>query len=207
MPGFNRPELPQAIAEFFGLKGSGSQDARYDPGIVPIVSIAALTDTPYLRYGTLVAARNTRAATAAENGVVLASPGRNVCLAVQQVIVPNEGAAQIIVEIRKLSATQIAALNTATATQMVDLGTRGENSTRSSVVAQGGAAAIAGDSIHRATVPPGVAGPSLVYSFPSPGALLFGDNPGGAPGIAVWNVTQNEILRASFIAREWPLPG
>ena len=55
--------------------------------------------------------------------------------------------------------------------------------------------------------PSSQANDSTTLELPKPGWILFGNDEGGIPGLGVFGAATNNEVRATFIGKEWPLPG
>lgn len=201
---FNRGQIGQALANFVGLKG-GFQPV-IEPTVNPVVNIGDLVDTPYLQYGTLVGSNGFQAATAAKYSYVIVQPGDQVALQIYQVIVENRGAAAQPITIRRQTATNVGQLDALAAkSQLRELSSTITGQNRSSFLrAANDASPSIGDAFINASVP---AGNTLIWDAPRPGVILYGNDEGGVPALAVAGVNVNEDLIVSYFGREWPLPG
>lgn len=197
---FNRGQLPEALAKWFGLKGDVSVD--FQETLVPVVGVGDVVDSPYMLYGVGVMGANMQAAGgAAEYSAVGVRPGSNVALQVHQVVILNTTGASVQYNLRQLSAANIATVGVGNDAQLVDVST-GDQGRRSSSCWTGTHTALVGDSLMTIAIP---AGESQVVTLPRGGVNLFGSN--SRPGLAVFALTLNTDLTVGFYAREWPLPG
>lgn len=200
---FNRGEIAQALAQFLGFKGTLSLDG--EATLLPTVTIASLVDTPYLQYAIPVGTAGSVGATAAENSMVLARPGLSVALAIQKIIVTNDGAAVQDVQFRRYTAADIATAGLTSVGQFTNFGAiDSELVARPSDVLAGSHTAIAGRGLGLFHVQPD---DQLVLDFPAPGIVLYGNDAQGRPAFGAVVNTQNEALRCAFFGKEWPLPG
>lgn len=201
-----RGEIPAALAALFALKGH--TPLLLDEVSVPVVTIANMTDSPYMRYAVPVVYHQAAAALAANFGYVLARPGAGKVLQIRQVVFKtNEAAAQDL-GIRIGSAAFVAQLDTLVSTNnMVDVSGSPAPKRASSITQtyQDVAGTDTGSQgIHSVWVPPGV---SVILTYPDPGVCLFADDDGGVPCYAVRQSTLNSHFAVSFMGREWPLAG
>lgn len=203
---FNRGQLPQAIAQFFGFKGTLAADL--DTQIQPVVSVGDIVDTPYLRYGVPVVQQAALAAVAAENGMVVAIPGVAVALQILQVIITNQEATTQLISLDAMTRANITTAGLASSIQFRDTAATesfgATASLRSSAIVSGTHTSLPGARMMLFAVP---AGETLIWTFPAPGIILFGNDPTGIPGLSLSNSTANEAMRGGFFGREWPLPG
>lgn len=202
---FNRGQLVQALAEFFGIKGGTNTDLSSI--IQPVVLLGDAADSPYLRYGIPVARAGSRSAVAAEFGYLGARPGAQQALQITAISISNGTAAAQVGSFRVLTAANIATLGIGTPVNMLSLAPReeGAGTLRPSQIVDGThTTAALGTSFDQWRV---AAGEKILIPLPTPGVILYGDDPGGVPGVFVVNDTANEALVAGFYGREWPLPG
>lgn len=200
---FNRPEIAEALARFLSFKGKISLQAEEQ--IVPVVNIGDIANSPYLRYGVPVAESDTIAAAGAgELGFVAIRPGATVCLAVRQIVVPAT-ANFMSLSVRVCTLAQLAAAGSVEGPKVLDLSAEEIGATRSSVLNTGSDAAFIGNGMFGITVPAN--GATVVYEFPEPGLILYGNNPNGRGALVVQENAANRDLHLGFVAREWPLPG
>lgn len=199
---FNRAQLSQAIAQMFGLKGGYTPLVESD--IRASVTIADLSDSPYLKYGIPVAAWRAVAATAAEFSYSWCRPGPNVALQIKAITVSNVNAGAQDVELMMLTAANVTTVGEGGRTQMAELAGGNAGRSRSSWVSSGVHTAQVGTGFDNKVIP---ASQSIVFEIPDPGIILYGDDPDGTPALAVCGRTVNEAVRAAFYGREWPLPG
>lgn len=205
--GFNRGEVTQSIARYLSYKG------RYagviDELISPVLPLATLDSTPYLRLGIPVARMANKASVAANNSWIIARPAPTLVLQIKSVIVMCLAVSQVT--LRMLTTTDIAGLGALTTLQFVELagvdvgagpvtpGLRPSTVDTAAVIGVGFGQAIA-RWIHTANT-------NYQIDFPDPGICLFGNEPAGLPALGICCETVNTTLNASIIGREWPLPG
>lgn len=203
---YNRGEIPQALSWLLGIKGKFESAA--EGTLIPGVNVADLFDTPYLRYGIPVCRGHTQSAGAALNSYVMCRPGQSKALQITQVIFTAQSGVAQRATLRILTAANLVTVGfAASAIQMLDLSSN----------AQGAAAALLSSQVSIGTnngnLGTGFAtlgtasGEQVIYSPPAPGIILFGNDEGGIPGLAVVGTVQNEAISATFVGREWPLPG
>lgn len=200
---FNRGVIPLGLTRLFGIKGQF--ETEVDGIIQPTVSVANLVDSPYLQYGSMMGKSGSQAAVAGENGLIVASPGAQVALQIKRVMVRNTSAAPLDCVFTLVTAANIVTAGIAQFANFVDLSNAPAGEARSSFLSRGSHTAVVGSEVGRITVP---ADNLVQVEFPEPGVILYGNDEGGIPGLAVWCETVNTLLEAvTFYAREWPLPG
>lgn len=200
---FNRGQIPEALARFFGIKGDVAVD--FQETLVPNVTIGDVVDSPYLQYSIPVMGGHAAAAAGAgEFGYVGIRPGPNVALQVHMVSLLNTTGASLTYHLRWMTAANVATVGVGSATSLQDVFTGTVGQTRSSNAWQGTHTALVGAGILSVVVP---AGESVIVEFPRGGVCLFGNDPNGVPSLGIAAGTDNVATSASFYAREWPLPG
>lgn len=201
---FNRAPLAFALSQLMDVKGR--TEMMLDETVVPVTSIAQLTDTPYVRFGILCGEEQPSVAVAAKNSWVLARPGANKVLQIESLILENPAAAAQKFSIRILTAADVATLDTiGSPAQMLDLTSPIARTRLSSfVVDASDAVSTAGNSFAKVALPTLA---TLQIFFPSPGVCLFGNDEGGIPALGVSGATQNQEINVTVLGREWPLPG
>lgn len=199
---FNRPQVAEAIAGFLGTKGTLLLEA--ETGLVPVVNVGDVANSPYLRYGVPVAESDTAPAVVGGLAYVAIRPGATVCLAVRQIIVPAT-ANFMSLSVRVATLAQLAAAGSVEGAKVLDLSDRQAGTLRSSVLNIGTDPGFVGNGLFGITVPAN--GATVVYEFPEPGLILYGDDVGGRAGLLVQENIANRTLHVGFVAREWPLPG
>lgn len=195
---FNRGEIVQAISLFLGMKGQA--DVQFDGQLLPVMQVGDLTDTPYLRYAIPVGLRTSRAADAGNVGAIVARAGANVALQVKKIVLSHTNAAAAGLQIRLMTAAEVATITLSTPSKMADLAADEQRVLRPSTLTTGLIASPPGLAIYVIELGVGV---NDTFEFPDPGVILFPDK--GA--IAVTGDVVNEQISASFFGREWPLPG
>lgn len=206
MRDFNRGEVNQALARMLGVKGELRLDL--EQLVVPTLDIADLADSPYYAssFSRGVGRSSTQAAVAAKNGFVGVRPGERVALQVRRVIIGNpEAALAQTFAIEVMSAANISALGALTTAQMgftspPEAGQLAPSKLFLAAANTTGAGAVIGGCVLAASS-------SIILDLPEPGVCLYGDDPGGIPGLVVVGITQNQAVQAAFFGREWPLPG
>lgn len=203
MTAYNRAEVQQALAQWFGIKGSFPTDV--DGTILPTMVVGDLTDSPYLRYSIPCHRSTNLAAVAAEFGYILARPGVNVALQVTQIIVQNKTAAGVDFVTRILTQGNVTTAGLAEAGKLLDMSGPEAGSLRPSSIWSGTHTALVGTGGQRFTV---AADDTLIWTLPSPGIILYGNDPGGVPALAICSDAVNTAMDdVGFVCREWPLPG
>lgn len=201
-----RGEIPAALAALFALKGH--TPLLLDEVAVPVVSIANMTDSPYMRYAFPVIGHMQAAALAANFGYVIARPGAGKVLQVRQVVFKTSDAAAQDINVRVGSAAFVAQLDTPIADlQMVDISGGPAPklaSSRMSSFHDVAGTDTGSQSIGSFWVPPAV---SVILTYPEPGVCIFADDDGGIPCYAVRNATLNKQFAVTIMGREWPLAG
>ena len=195
---FNRGPLGDAITRFFDIQGGANPE--YDETLSAQLKLADLDDSPYLRFAIPVARHGLAAAVALEFSVLVARPASSVVLQLTQIQVSNEGAAAQLLTTSLLSEANVTSAGIALQSNMRDLTSM--SLTRPSAIWQGSHGSIVGANIARLIVPPSQ---TVIYQFPKPGILLFGNDPDGVGGFGVWGRTANEAVDVGFYGREWPL--
>lgn len=204
---FNRAAFISALIAACGLKGEYA--ATLDPHIEANLQLLDVSDTPFLRFGKPGARTHTKAAVAATNSGLVCSPSQNVALQIEQILIVNETGAMQDFGIYLAKASDIAGLaNTGAALQLLDLAAQPDD---------GGALTNLGSNVKPGTAVGGIGtrfgrvrlltDTSFLLTFPRPGVILYGNDPNGIPGCAVFTEVVNLAVRATFYAREWPLPG
>lgn len=198
---FNRGQIPQALARFFGLKGDVAVD--FQETIVPTVPVGDVVDSPYLLYGVGVMGGNAvPAGGALEFGYVGFRPGANVSLQLHQLALVNPTAAALTFAIRHFSAANTATVGITGEAPLNDVSTGNAPELKSSSSWIG---------IHTATIGTGLltvavaAGESQVVNLPRGGIVLNGTP--DRPSVAVTVLTADAAFTVTGYGREWPLPG
>lgn len=205
---FNRGGIVEAIAQFFGIKGSFTQDLL--PSTQMVVNIADLDDSPYLRYAIPVGRGVTAPAVALEFSVAGVVAGPTTILQITQIEVQNTGAAPLDILVATITGSENATAGTTAGAKLLDLSDAGPNGAaqplRPSGTFLGSHTAQVGAGIGRFTIP---ADSSRTIVFPKPGVLLRGDATSQASGgrLGVWGDVVNTGLEISFYGREWPQAG
>lgn len=203
---FNRPQITQAIAEMFGLKGR-VQIAVTDY-VNPGMEIARLWDSPYLRFGLTVAGNATASAVAAEFGYVMFAPGPNVALQIKTLIATNPTAGALRYLVRRSTAAQVATLGLSSS---AFLNASAEDSSVPDAASRilVGTHTVNSSAIGRAIIALELpANSHTIVTLPDPGIILFGNDPNGIPALGFACTTLNVAApEGSCFGREWPLPG
>lgn len=202
----NRGQVSEAYARLLGIKGPSPLSA--DQGIIPVVNVAQLEESPFATYAIPCSGVTTPAAVAAENGYAWVSPNLSLALEVLRVIVNVPGAAMQF-SIRWLTQAQQVTVGVGSFAQLISLRPQDPHQyveSRASVIDQGTHAGLVGTQL---AVFKCLAGGDREFEFP-PAArpVLFGaDLTGQIPALAVIGDTVNQSFNATFICREWVLPG
>lgn len=202
-----RGQVSLALSKLLNVKGEFP--LAIDQTIVPTVNIGDLLDNPALRYGIPVARGQTVNAAAALYSGVVFSPGAAVALQIEQIRISTTAAAAMFVICSLLTAAQIAALtNAGTSVQFVDL-TSGQDGVgapvnRPSILRRFQDAAWAGSAVIDVAMIPASGTVTLDLKVP---LCLYGNDPGGVPGLAIYGQTLLQAISVSGYGREWPLPG
>lgn len=213
-----RPELSQAMARLYGLKGDAKVDAL--DSLSPVLMVGALDDTPYGALGKPVAGRTSQAAPGAglfrHLGV---RPGAGVLLQVRRVIVRNNGGGSASFRLVLMPHSLIQSGTTVEQLySLLDLDASGAGGAviaptqRSSLILRYDAASLGTAGI---IVPDQVvaSGSNFEWTFPADVAptLVGGDNFGGSSTgtgfLSVVCTTSNAAIEAAFHGREFPVPG
>lgn len=202
MKNFNRGQLVDALAQFFGLKGSESTGWAVDATVLATVGLGDLTDSPYLRYSIPIIRGHTQANVAAENSVIVIRPGamEGTDTQLQQIILRNAGATPKDLLFTMMTNANVTTAGLTEITRFIDVRSGAGRPTR---LWAGSHTAVLGSTLFAVTVP---ADDSLIIPLPTPGVILPAKSDDGV-NFAVWNETQDENLTASFIGREWPAAG
>ena len=202
MARFNRAEIPQAIAAFFGVKDAFETDVVQT--LQPVVVVGSVLESPYLKYGIPVGVGFSSPAVAARFAHVVIQPGQNVALEIHQLVISNATANVWDLSLRLASATDVATLaNLSARTQARDLAGQPVKTLRSSSVRSGDGASSIGIQVLPVVVP---ANTDRVFTFPDP-IVLYGNDDTGLPAVCISNNTANQLLQAHILGKEWPLPG
>lgn len=203
---FNRPEIADAIARFLGIKDR--LGVAVDSTVIPVLTVGPTLDrTPYSRFGVPVCENQAVGAVAANFGVVWIQPGRQVALSVHKAVIANQTAGAQTFSLRALTAANIATIGGGSGVRQVfDMSAQeaGWGSLRGSAVVSDHHTSIEGNGLMEVSVP--VAG-TVEVEFDPP-FVLYGNDPGGVPGLGFFNNNDDDAITAiSFFGREWPLPG
>ncbi len=201
MTSFNRPEIPQAVAQLLGIKGYNPID--FTPELSAQAVVADLVDSPYLRIAIPLARSVDVAAVAAEHGYVVAVPAFNVALQIQKIRITNSSAGALVHTLTFLAPANITTAGLATTTRFLDVST---GTFRNSALLSGTHTSILGSRIMQVSVPTLT---TVEIDLPTPGLIISGSNVNEQQGgVGVCCNTQNiAVTDVAFIAREWPLPG
>lgn len=203
---FNRPQLPQAVMRFLGIKGAWTQEV--EPTIINTIQLGDITRSPYLRYSIPGSESDTSPAVAGQLSYLGIRPGAQVCLAVKQIIIPATAAARSY-SVRMLTFAQVAATITAAGPKLLDLtpepGGLGQRLSSDLIIGVGAGGAFTGDGLFGLTVQAN--GQSMIYTFPEPGFVMYGNDPAGRGALVIQDGTANQDVHVGFVAHEWPLPG
>lgn len=205
---FQRPEIPDAIAQYFGLKGDSGRDFQIAKEIQPVIAVPGLLDTPYVSgFGETVGAWIGGAPVAAENNIVWARPGANVALQIEQLEIENQSAAVQRLALRVFSDANISAIIANSTNRFKSLASKSVGEERSSVVQEGSSAAAVGSGsicIFRVA-----AQSSRTITLPRPW-VLRGDDIGvfgPRPALGLYNMLVNDSVACAFLGREFPIGG
>lgn len=200
---FNRGEFDLGLGQLLGHKGALGLTVEND--ISPVLQILDLSDSPYLSFPRGVMVEDAAGAVAAQNSGVLCRPGAGVVLQVQRIYISNPTAGALTYAVTILTNTQAVALTLLTGQQFRFVNARQHPELASSFTnVESNASALPGSIVDLLEVPPRT---TLAYDIAAPGLSLYGNDPGGPPFLGVICQTVNTACRASFSAREWPLPG
>lgn len=203
----NRPQVTQALARFFGIKGQPS--SAIDSNVSPVIAVGDANDSPYLRHAIPVGAGAAGAAVVGELGFLIVRPGPNVALQIKALRMSTPAAAAQTCSIRALTAADVATLGIASSVQLMDLSNPDDVwGLRSSAISFGSHNANLGTELD---VMAGAAASTDEIHLPDPGIILYGQGAqatiDASAALAIVGTTFNQAMRGAFYGREWPLPG
>lgn len=205
MLNFRRLELLDALRRLVLPVDSrfGMDISQHAAPTIPLVD--SLDNTPYLQdYGAPVGKQHSVGQVLNENGFVVAKPAPDRALQIRQITI-NSGTVESQFLVSVLNATELATVGMGTEFEMVALSSRTAGGRVRSVITAGThTTSSVGLSVMACRLN---VGDSTIITLPGPGIILYGDDKGQVPGLAVICLVQNEGMRVGFVGREWPLPG
>jgi len=194
------PGQANALQKLFGLKGK--IPLSVDETIVPVALIADQMNSP---WGDVisVARHRAQAALAANNSGLMVRPGAGVVLGIDQIFVDNNQGNAVRIDLRMLSVATVTAMTVVASSNMNDMSapiaSDGSIARTGSVVSSITRIGATGNVLARINI---AANESDVFKLGAP-FYLDGSAKAGIGALAIWNLTLNEPIGASFIGREY----
>lgn len=187
----------------FGLTESLALDI--DDKVAPSVVVGDVVDSPYLEYAIPCLESHLQAGSGVDRTYVIARPGKDVALQILQVSIRNSTVAAQTIAMRLFNANDISGISLTAASEvgLMQAAGRTVKVRRTSTLIGGNATTTRGEALATFEIP---AGTVLLFDFPKPGIILYGDDPTGTPGFGISNVLPvNADISLHVYAREWPL--
>lgn len=203
---YNRPQIAEAIANFFGIKGAGARDIEIAEQLQLSVPLLGVADSPYLiAHGASGCALRDFTSAAAEFPSAGVRPGQNVILQVVRAVVTVFATQQVswgFVD---------GAAGVAYAGHQKIWAVSGRKEIGTTTLERLSSEEGADSALAFPSVVPAIGSMSILANVPTPIELpnlaLYGNAPGGRPHFAITGNVANSRLLVAWTVREWELPG